>query len=136
VARAPVQTDRTRESMEEMAKEIRGILGPKPITAEELSKAQDVLTRTLAGSWETMGAVGNSIEALLRHDLPDDHFTKYPARVRALALADVQAAAREVLDPDRLVWLVVGDRARIEPGIRELGWGEVHILDPDGKPLP
>jgi zinc protease len=35
--------------------------------------------------------------------------------------------------PDNFIWIVVGDRAKIEPGIRELNFGEVHILSPEGK---
>jgi zinc protease len=37
--------------------------------------------------------------------------------------------------PDSLIWVIVGDRAKIEAGIRELGLGEIHILDADGKPI-
>ena len=37
--------------------------------------------------------------------------------------------------PDHLVWVVVGDRSKIEAGIRELNWGEIRFLDADGKPL-
>ena len=40
LAYAPVQTDKTKESMIEIAKELRGILGEKPVTADELSKVQ------------------------------------------------------------------------------------------------
>ncbi len=134
--RAPVQTDKTRESMEEIAKELRAICGAAPVTAAELAKAQDVLTRTLPGSWETMDGVGGAIETLLRHGLPDDHFTFHAAKIRALKPADIEAAARELLRPDKLVWVVVGDRAKIEAGIRDLRWGEVRIVDADGKISP
>jgi zinc protease len=34
-----------------------------------------------------------------------------------------------------LVWVVVGDRATVEPAIRELGLGEIRLLDADGQPL-
>jgi zinc protease len=51
--------------------------------------------------------------------------------VRALTLADIQASARQVVHPDRLIWVVVGDRAKIEAGIRELGLGEVRLLNPE-----
>jgi zinc protease len=34
-----------------------------------------------------------------------------------------------------MVWIVVGDRAKIEPGIRVLGWGELKMLDADGNPI-
>ena len=56
--------------------------------------------------------------------------------MRALSLPQVTSTAREVVRSDRLVLVVVGDRARIEPGIRALGLGTVKILDADGNPEP
>jgi zinc protease len=64
--------------------------------------------------------------------LPDDYYTTYPDKVRALSVNDLTKAAQTVVHPDKLVWVVVGDRAKIEPGIRELGWGDLHFLDADG----
>ena len=40
-----------------------------------------------------------------------------------------------MVHPDQLVWVVVGDRAKIEPGLRELKLGEIRLIDTDGKPL-
>jgi len=132
---APVQTDKTRESMVELMKEMRGIRSDHPVTATELGTAKDRLTLQLPGSWETIGEVSNAIDEIVRFGLPDDYYEKYPLEVRALGLDDVQAAADSVLAPDRLVWVVVGDRAKIEPGLKELGWAEIHYLDADGNPV-
>jgi len=135
IAYAPVQTDKTKESMVEVDRELRGILGPKPVTADELAKAQANLTLTLPGNWETMDAVLGSLEQMVNYGLDDRYFETYAQRVRSLTTADATAAAQETVRPDHLVWVVVGDRAKIEPGIRELGWGEIRFLDADGKPL-
>jgi zinc protease len=135
IAYAPVQTDKTKESMIEVDRELRGILGPRPVTADELAKAQANLTLTLPGNWETMDAVKGSLEQMVTFGLPDDYFETYAQRVRALTIPDAAAAAQETIRPDRLVWVVVGDRSKIEAGIRELNWGEIRFLDADGKPL-
>jgi len=135
IAYAPVQTDKTKESMIEVDRELRGILGNKPVTAEELAKAQANLTLTLPGNWETMGAVKGSLEQMVVFGLDDRYFETYAQRVRSLTVADAAAAAKATVHPDNMVWVVVGDRAKIEPGIRELGWGEIRFLDADGKPL-
>jgi zinc protease len=34
------------------------------------------------------------------------------------------------------VWVIVGDRAKIEDGIRSLNLGTVQALDADGNPMP
>ncbi len=135
IAYAPVQTDKTKESMIEVDRELRGILGPKPVSADELTKAQANLTLTLPGTWETMDAVQGSLEQLVTFGLDDHYYETYAQRVRALTVPDAAGAAQETIRPDHLVWVVVGDRAKIEAGIRELNFGEIRFLDADGKPL-
>jgi zinc protease len=133
IAYAPVQTDKTKEALIELDKEMRGILGKQPISEEELKKAQAYQTLQLPGTWETITAVGNSIGEIVRFGLPDDYFTTYPDKVRALSVSDLVRAAQMVVHPDQLVWVVVGDRSKIEAGIRELGWGQIQFLDANGN---
>jgi zinc protease len=132
---APVQTDKTKESLAEINKEFRDILGDRPPTQEELAKVQDNETLSLPGSRETISEVGSSIETLVEYGLPDDYYDKYAGRVRGLRISDIEAAAKRVLRPNHLVWVVVGDRSKIEPGVRQLNLGEVKFMDADGKPI-
>ena len=130
---APVQTDKTKEALAELQKEVVGILGDKPVTEDELKKAQASQTLRLPGAWETAGAVASSIGQLTRFGLPDDYYTTYPGKVRALNQPQLAGAAKRVIHPDKLIWVVVGDRAKVEAGIRDLNLGELHLLDPDGN---
>jgi zinc protease len=132
---APVQTDKTKESLAEISKEFRGILGDHPLTQEELATVQANETLKLPGSRETQQEVGNSINQLVQFGLPDDYYETYASKVRALKTADVENAAKTVVHPDNLIWVVVGDRAKIEAGVKELNLGELRFLSPDGKPL-
>lgn len=132
---APVQTDKTKESLVEVSKELTGILSDKPITADELKKAQVNQTLRLPGAWETAGAVAGSIGQIVRFGLPEDYFETYPNKVRALTQEQLAGAAKKLIHPDKLIWVVVGDRSKIESGIRELKLGELHLLDVDGNPL-
>ena len=130
---APVQTDKTKESLVEMNKEFRGIVGDHPIGTDELAKIQANETLKLPGSRETLEALGQSIVDLVQFGLPDDYYDTYAGKVRALKTSDVNQAAKEVVRPDNLIWIVVGDRAKIEPGVRELGLGDFRLMDTDGK---
>jgi zinc protease len=132
---APVQSDKTKESLAEIDKELRGIVDGKPPVAAELSKVQANMTLRLPGSRETMTAVGSSIGDLVEYGLPDDYYERFAARVRALGLRDIQGAVKRIVRPESLVWVVVGDRAKIEAGVRELNLGEVKFLDADGQPI-
>jgi zinc protease len=135
VVYAPVQTDKTKESMVEVNKELHEIVGQRPPTAEELQKAQKTLTLRLPGSRETIDEVGFSILDLVQFGLPDDYYQTFAAKVRALRSADVTDAAHTAVHPDNVVWVVVGDRAKIEASVRDLGLGEMKFLDADGNPL-
>jgi zinc protease len=135
LAVAPVQTDKTKESLAEMNKEFRGILGDHPVTAEELSRIQANETLSLPGSFETLDAVGQSINDIVHFGLPEDYYETYAGKVRALKTGDVQDGAKSIVHPDNLIWVVVGDRSKIEAGIKELGLGEIRLLDADGKPI-
>jgi len=130
---APVQTDKTKEALVEMNKEFRGIVSDHPVGADELAKIQANETLKLPGSRETLDALGQSIVDLVQFGLPDDYYDTYAGKVRALKTNDVNQAAKEVVRPDNLTWIVVGDRAKIESGVQELRLGEFHLMDTDGK---
>ncbi|HKY61385.1 MAG TPA: pitrilysin family protein, partial [Gemmatimonadota bacterium] len=133
MAYAPVQTDKTKESMIELAKELRGIRGEIPITDEELAKAQARQTLMLPGQWETSAEVADALAEIVRFGLGLDYYETYAARVRGLSLAQLSAIAGSTVHPDDLAWVVVGDRQAIEAGIRELGWGPVRVIDAEGN---
>lgn len=132
---APVQSDKTKESLDELNKEFRGIVGNRPPVAAELQRAQNSMTLKLPGSRETIDAVGSSILEQVQFGLADDYYATFAQKVRSLTVPAVTDAAKSTIRPDNLVWVVVGDRAKIEAGIRQLGLGEVKFLDANGNPL-
>jgi zinc protease len=132
---APVQTDRTKEAMAEVAKEVRGIAGERPIEGEEFTSILRNMTSRLAGRFETINALEAAALETINLGLPEDYWANYAANMRALSPAQLAGAAGKFVRPDDMVWLVVGDLRKIEPGIRELGWGDITVLDTDGKPV-
>jgi zinc protease len=77
----------------------------------------------------------NAAAQLVNYKYADDYFSSYAKRVRELTDADLAAAARKFIRPDEVIWVVVGDLAQVEKGIRELNLGDVVRLDGDGRPL-
>ena len=135
LAVAPVQTDKTKESLAEMNKEFHDVVGSRPLSQEELEKVQANETLSLPGSRETQNAVGGSILDLVQFGLPDDYYETYAGKVRALKTNDLADAAHFVVHPDQVTWVIVGDRAKIEAGVKGLNLGELKYLGPDGRPL-
>ncbi len=135
LALAPVQTDKTKESMVEVVKELKQIISEKPVTKDEFEKVRKNAVLELAGSWETNGAIMGSIGNIVRYGYADDYYQTYAKKVNGLDYDEVRDAAGKALFPDNLVWIIVGDKEKIEKGIKELNFGELKYLDADGNDL-
>ena len=135
IAFAPVQIDKTVESLAELKREITEYAtGTRPATAEEVAKIQATNIRGLPGAYETAGAVMGTIAGIVRYDRPDDYVLQRRAEIESLTPAQVAEAAAAI-DPSALTWVVVGDLDTIEAPIRALDLGTVTIVDADGKPV-
>ena len=132
-AYAPVQTDSTGPAIRELVGELEAIRRERPPTAVEVDTVKDRTTLSLPGRWETGAAVAGSLAEIVRYGLPDDWWATYSGKVRALDVADVAAAAKAHVLPERLVWVIVGDLERIESQVRELGLGDIVFIDADGR---
>jgi len=128
-----VQTDKTKESMIEIHKELADIAGSRPVSAEELKKSQDNQILGLAGNWETMGAVNASLSEIEGFGLPQDYWSTFGQKIQDLTVQDIDQIAKKTVKPDHLVWVIVGDRSKIESAIREGNLGEIRFLDSDGN---
>jgi len=131
---APVQTDKTADSITEIRNELTAFIGDEPPTAEELELAKDSQTLSLPGRWEASGDVLRSLGELVRYGLPDDYWSTFAGRIKALELDDVAAIARTVVEPDDMLWVVVGDRTKIEAELSGLGFEEIRPIDSEGRP--
>ena len=133
LAYAPVQTDKTMESVQELINEFSGIAGDSPPAEDELEIVKRSNTLSLPGRWETAAGVMGSINQIVRFGLPDDYWDTYAAKVNGLSLDEVTRAARSYITPNQLLWVVVGDAAEIETGLRELDFDEILRITVDGK---
>jgi zinc protease len=132
---APVQTDRTADSLKELVREYDEYLSTAPATGDELNKSIRNNVNSLPGQFETAGAVLGSLMSNQRFGRPDDYVPSLKEQYEAMDLESVQGAAEEVMHPDRLTWVIVGDREKIEAELRALDVGPVSIMDADGKVL-
>lgn len=132
---APVQTDKTAESVTEIRKEISEFISTRPATQEELDKVKTNQVLKLPGQWETNSAVNNSIRNLIRYDLPDDYYQTYDKNVRNLSMDELRKVSNQVVKPDAVNWFMVGDRAKIASKLDELGFDNIIEIDADGNPL-
>ena len=132
---APVQTDQTKGALAELRKELTDIVGRKPPTAAELEAVRTNTLLGMASRWETSGAVINSLMDIHQFNLPADYWSNYASTYRSATPADIEAMAKRIIPDQNHVWVIVGDRAKIEKGVRELNLGEIRIVDADGNPV-
>ena len=132
---APVQTDKTKESMLEVVKEIRDVAGARPVSGEEFESIMRNMTSRLPGRFETLSSLEGAAIDLVNYKLADDYWAKYGANMRGLTEAQLSEAAKKFVRPDEIVWIVIGDLSKIEKGIGELDFGEIIKLDANGQPI-
>ena len=135
VAYAPVRTDVTKESLQELMKELKEIREARPATADEVKFAQNSLTLSLPGQFGTSAGIAQKVGDMVVYGLPENFYTVYPTAVSGTTPQQLTALASKRLMPDRMIWLIVGDRSVIEPKIKELNLGPISILDSDGNQL-
>ncbi len=135
VANASVQTEVTDKALTEFMKELQGILGE--ISDEELQRAKNYQALGYPGSFQTTGQIAGALTELVTYGLPDTYFNDYIKNILAVTKEQVQAAAKKYIDPNAVAIVIVGDRAKIEAGVRALNLGPVKtmtIAEVLGKP--
>ncbi len=130
---APVQTDKTGASVAELQKELHQFIGNKPATAEELEKMKKNNINKLPGAYETSKDVLEGLQENHRFQRPDDYIPGLVRQYRSLTLDQIRQVAKQVVKPDQLVWMVVGDKQKILPQLEKLDLGETLWMDVDGN---
>ncbi|WP_428632017.1 M16 family metallopeptidase [Sphingopyxis sp.] len=121
VAVAPVQADRTGDSIKELQIDLKSFLGDKGVTKDELERTINGSVRELPGSFETSGDVLGGLRQIVKFGRPDNYYETLPATYEAMTAAEIDAAARKVLSTDDLVYVIVGDAAVVKPQLDGLG---------------
>ncbi|MDC8832233.1 M16 family metallopeptidase [Alteromonas gilva] len=124
---APVQTDKTGPSLVELKKELIGYLGDKPPMQDELERARLDEVRSLPGQFETAGSVLGSLLSSSRFNRQYTYPETLVEKYNSLTLDDLNAAAAEVIHPDKLTWLIIGDAEKIKAEVEAAGLGPVSV---------
>ena len=135
VVAGSVQTDKTMESMQEIMREYSEYVSSRPATMDELERVKLNRTRSLPGRFSSKRGFLGSMVTSDSFGLPYDYAETAAARVDAVTLDGVNDRARDVIRPDELTWIIVGDLAEIEDKIRSLNYGPVEVWDGFGNRL-
>jgi zinc protease len=125
-AGSSVQTDVTGPALKEFFNEFEKIR--QPIPQDELTRGKNYNALGYAGRFETNSDLAGILGAQILYDLPDGYYNGYVGKILAVTGESVTAAANQFIVPDNMLVVVVGDRSKIEAGIRQLNLAEIKLL--------
>jgi zinc protease len=115
-----VASDVTAAALLETRYEL-GRLSAVPPSAEEVEAARRYAVGSLLISLDSQGGLASTLTALAAVGLDVDWLRTHPARLEAVTVDDVAAAALEFFAPTAFTGVVVGDVDVIGAGVRALG---------------
>lgn len=125
---------KTDAALIEFMKELKGIIGERPITDEEIKTAKDSLIQRLPQAFSSVTGTSNAITSLVVQGLPDDYYQTYAKNVAAVTKEDLLRVAKRYIDLNHLAIVIVGDRATIEAPLKATGVAPITIIDLEGNP--
>jgi predicted Zn-dependent peptidase len=121
IVTAPVQANRTGESIQVLIDQYHHFLSDKGVNAAERERTINGNVRSLPGGFETSANVLNALRTNALYGRPDNYWETLGPRYQALSIADMDAAARRIVKDSDFVWVVVGDAASVKPQLDSLG---------------
>ena len=132
-ASSGVQSNATLESAQifrdEIAKYRNGI------TTEDLNFTKDALIKSNALRFETIGALRGMLAQIARYNLPYDFIKNQEKQISEMTIDEHKRLAQKYIQPDKMIYLIVGDKATQFDKLKELGFGDPILLDKDGNKI-
>lgn len=130
---APVQSDKTAESLKEMIRELKEILGERPVTDEEWDRAKSTNIKQLPGSWENTGSLLYALDVLVAKGYDQDFYQNYSEKFEKANIKDLAKHIPSWVDPSGYNWIVIGDADRIGEALEAIEGLEIVPIDADGN---
>ncbi len=129
-----IKTDVTAPATQQLMLELNRIQS-KPPSEAEVKEAKVARIQSLPGQFETASATANAMASIFLYKRPLDYYATLPASYLAVTPQDVERVAKSDIDPGHLIIVAVGDRAKIEPALKELNLAPIELIDATGNPI-
>lgn len=117
---APVQADKTGPAIAAIMENVTGFLGANGVTPAEFNRVVKGDIAALPGQYETSSAILGQMSQDALFGRPFDYVRGLARRYAALTPDALDQAARAVIDPAAIHWIVVGDKAQVLPQLQAL----------------
>jgi len=128
-----VATDYTAPAISEIMKELNKI--QEGVNEEELNFAKSSIIKRFPANFETYGQIAGNLSSKIKHSLPNNYFDNYLSRIAEVTSEDITDTALKNLSPDNAVIIVVGDKQKILPQLKELKLGDITEVGIFGEEL-
>ena len=128
MAGASVQTDVTDKAVTEFLKELNDI---RSVSDEEVTKAKNYQALGYPAEFSSLDAIAAKINEQILYKLPADYLNTYVEKLLKVGKIEVEKAAKTYIDPQNMTLFMVGDRAKIDEGLKALKLGKITYLTID-----
>jgi len=135
VAGGLVKTDVTADAAKEMMMELHRI-GKEPPTEAELKMARDSSIQSIPAQFETTEATAGAMTSIFLYDRPLNYYATLPEGFAKVTPEEVEKAAQTRVHPDNLLIVAVGDKGKIDAGLKDANLAPIEYADPSGNLLP
>jgi zinc protease len=127
--------DKTDAALKEFMKELKGIVGERPITDEEIQTAKESLIQGLPQRFASVSGISNAITSLYVQGLPEDYYQTYAKNVSAVTKEDLLRVAKRYIDLKNLAIVIVADKSQVEGPLKATGIAPITYIDIEGNPV-
>ena len=119
--RANVKADTTKASLDEAFGELKGLCGNEPLTEGERDKAAGGLLLGFPSRFENVSAVAGQLYSIPAFGWPNDWYSTWAERVKAVQLGAMDAVAKQYCNVDDYLVVVAGDWETVGPTLGQFG---------------
>lgn len=128
-----VGIENTGNTIKEIIYEINKI--QDGVLTEEVDFAKSSIMRRFPSGFETYGQIAANLTGKVIYSLPDGYFNNYLDKIKITTLDDINKAAQKNIFPDKMIYVIVGDKTKIIPQLKELEIKEIEEVNNNGDPV-
>ncbi|MEK6552010.1 MAG: insulinase family protein, partial [Bacteroidota bacterium] len=126
VAASSVQTEVTDKALIEFFNELNGIR--ELLTDADLNRAKNLVALSYPGNFQSVSEIAGELEEMVLYNLPTNYFGEFVSKILSVNGNDVTGTAKKYIVPDQMIVVIVGDKVKVEEGIKKLNLGELKNL--------
>lgn len=133
LANTAVQSNSTFETTQIIRDETKKYT--EGISKEDLDLVKSTLLKSYSGKFETLQQLNEMLAPIVMYNLPLDYIKQREEIIQKMTPAEHALLSQKFIHPDKLIYLIVGDKATQFDKLKELGLGDPILLDKDGQPV-